>query len=266
MDIKIRINNKWILPNNYQIEAFIKFKNNENHFQGEREHNFNYNGINYSIKRLGDQYYGGIHIINNDINIPIADWNDVKVFLLDNVVNWYDARNYQKWCYFNFIYNNDIKRSYKSKDTLGFNDHIEIPIDYLEPYIIFSISRNDNGTIYYEKNDISRTKIRISDNNQARLGYLGYYHRMTDFSPMDFMVIDSVSSSSKLKLPNNILIKKTNNEELMCIICNDNEQNIRFLNCKHTNVCSECFKQLTKSNECPICKQPISNIEIFNIV
>ena len=49
-----------------------------------------------TIKRIGDKFHGGIHTIEDGVALPIADWNDVKVFLLDvPEVEWYGARNYQ---------------------------------------------------------------------------------------------------------------------------------------------------------------------------
>ena len=36
-------------------------------------------------------------------------------------------------------------------------------------------------TIFYQKNDGSRTKVRISDNNHARRGYFGFYQRSAAF-------------------------------------------------------------------------------------
>jgi len=72
----------------------------DNPFRGEREE-FIYDNdlqgfdkIKFTIRRIGDKYHGGIFMIReNGSIIPIADWNDVKVFLLDQPnVNWYDAR------------------------------------------------------------------------------------------------------------------------------------------------------------------------------
>ena len=190
-NIKIKIESGIWVPAHYsQIEAFKKFKNIGNS-SGETKYENN-NGIKFTINRIGDKFHGGIYLTHeNGQQYPIADWNDVKVFLLDQTpVNWYNARNYQQWAYFDFIYNNDPIRKYKTKGTSGFENHIEIPINGIPINIVFSISRNDNNTIFYERNDIRRTRIRISDNQSARTGYYWYYRRMTDDIGMIIMPTD----------------------------------------------------------------------------
>ena len=260
LSIKIKVDNIWKDANNLQKDAFIQYKNENGIFRGESNYDFVENNENYTIQRIGDIFHGGIYITkNNEIVCPIADWNDVKVFLLDQpTVNWYNARIYQTLCYYDFIYSNDVERKYKSRNTVGYNDHIEIPLENIDSNIVFSISRNDNETIFYQRNDINRTPIRMSDNESARREYLAFYRRITD-NTMD-IIIEAMSSSTILKLPNNIIITKTVNEEIMCIICNDNTHNIKFLNCNHTNVCSECYKKLIKPLECPMCKNKIDKI------
>ena len=183
MDIKIKLDTDiWVPARNYQIEAFKNFKNIENPYIGEKRYEYNNNGIKFTVDRIGDKYHGGIYLIREDgTQSPIADWNDVKVFLLNKPnVNWYSANPYQTRAYFDFVYGADTIRKYKSKGTRGYLDHIEIDIDGILSGIIFTIMRNDNGTICYENNDAKHTQIRISDNEQARRGYLGFYHRITD--------------------------------------------------------------------------------------
>jgi len=104
------------------------------------------------------------------------------------------------------------------------------------PPIDFEIARNDNGTIFYKKNDMGRTRVRISDNQQARNGYLGFYRRMTDMAdfvgqvakPVDQPLTQIVQPNSNgyLPLPPNIVIRQTLDDNKMCITCNDIEQNI----------------------------------------
>jgi len=251
MNIKVKINNTWLPANEEQINQY----NN--------------------IIRIGDEYHGGIYLINDPtINeqlteqtteqIPIADWDNVKVFLLDQTpVNWYSARNYQTWAYFDFIYSNEHTRHYKSKETVNHENHIEIPIDNIYPNIIFSLSRNENGTIFYEKNDIERTRVRISNNENARQGYYGYYQRMTVNIFPTYVTNNNVTNNNILELPSNIPIIKTLDDELMCIVCCDIQQNIKFIPCNHTSMCSECYKNYNKKKECIICRGKINNICII---
>ena len=90
-------------------------------------------------------------------------------------------------------------------------DIVEIEIDGLPPNIIFSISRNDNNSVYYERNDGNRARVRICDNHAARIGYRGYYSRMT--SDIGFAFGGIVNSSVGLELPSSIVLEKTDLEE-----------------------------------------------------
>ena len=270
-NIQIRLpSGEWVPAREYQKTAFRRFKNPDNPYRGETRYDYDVNGVTFTINRIGDRYHGGIYMIKEDgSNVPIADWNDVKVFLLDQpVVNWYDSRNYQAWAYYDFIYSNDPTREYKSKRTPGNPNHIEIPIDGISANIIFSISRNDNGTIFYERSDIGRTRTRMSDNQYTRSGYLGYYHRMTD-DPGIFVVpagqvvgqpVAAVGPNNYLPIPPDVVVSQTVNEDIMCVVCNTNKQNIRLLPCKHTNTCSQCYVRIIKPRECPMCRGHIDSI------
>lgn len=255
MDIKIKLNDIWVDARPYQVEAFIGFKENNDY-----KYDYNNNGYIFSIQRVNNATY---LIREDNIKIPIADFNDVKVFLLQGAnTEWYPARNYQIFAYFDYIYSNDLIRKYKSRNTNV--DAIEIPINGLESNIIFSMSRNPNGTIYYERNDAGRTRIRISDNNYYRRGYYGYYQRITDVS--DFLPSAFVlSNNSYLPLPNNVIVRVTEDDEKVCIVCNTNEQNIRFSPCNHTTTCSECYVQLEHKRECPVCRGTIIKIDNYLI-
>ncbi|KAI8076458.1 uncharacterized protein B0P05DRAFT_139570 [Gilbertella persicaria] len=49
-----------------------------------------------------------------------------------------------------------------------------------------------------------------------------------------------------------------NDEENLCRICCDAQQNCVFLDCGHMVTCMDCAKKLLESrNECPICREPI---------
>lgn len=253
-NIQIRLaNNNWTNADPHQIDAFLQFKHQLNM---EQPINYSKNGNTFSILREN----GGIYLINGFTNIryPIADWNDVKVFLLDStIVNWYNGRNYQTWAYYDFIYSGDIERRYKtigSTNLISEYQYHEIPIIGLSADIVFRMSKNDNGTVFYEKDNLDRTKVRISDNQMERSSYLAFYRRMIDDIPMSFISYNK--PICKLTIPE-VLVTTTLNEDEMCVICNDNKQNIKFLPCNHTNTCSICAIELLRLKheiKCPICR------------
>jgi hypothetical protein len=264
-DIRIRLDNgNWVPARDYQITAFIRYNDMITSGNNRRVYHYNENGYIFSIERLPDTIYGGIYLIReNNTRSPIVDYNNIKVFLINhnNRTDWYHARNYQKYAYLDFIYSSDVTRYYKSKNTIGHPNHIEIPIDGLEPNIIFSMSRNENGSIYYEKNDAGRTRVRICDNTFAQNGYRAFYNRMTDnFMSIPIISNTSISATGYLPVPLDVVIETTSNDEKICVICNSQLQNIRFLPCNHVHTCSLCYLQLTKPRECPICKQTINQI------
>jgi hypothetical protein len=150
-----------------------------------------------------------------------------------------------------------------------------IEIDSLPLNIIFSMSRNENNSVYYERNDYNSTRVRICDNEYARAGFLGFFTRIT----MDVGVIITPPQSQPHPLSANSdslhgsasgasigygglmpPIIKTVVEEEQCILCYDNKKNTKFLPCGHTIACYHCTQQLVKS-ECPICKTNITNVQ-----
>lgn len=236
----------------------------------QKEQPYNYdNGlvgpgnIKFTIQRIGDEHFGGIHIKRPDgSTTPIADMNDVQVFLINlhPVADWVDARAYQKWAYFDFLYSRDLIRHYKSCGSALGIPGIEIPIPNLAPNIIFSMSRNDNGSIYYERNDAIRSRVRISDNHHARMGYCGFFSRMTDNSGFLHPIAHPVAYLARLPIPVAVIAVQTNIEEFQCCICFDIQQNIRYQPCNHTITCSTCYLRQEKPRECALCKQFIQNI------
>ena len=288
-NIKIRIDNNWLDARDYQIEAFNNFQKPEN-FQKPYITESPY----FTIYREKNK---GIYLKRTDNTIsPIADWNNVKIFLIEGVVgipspdwcgpaNWGSARNYQTWAYYHYIYNNrdNTDIGYYSKGTVNPpREYIEIPIDGLQSNIIFKMSKNDNGSICYEKNNLERTRVRISDNNDERSGYLGFYRRMTDNSSfLPSYISQSIESSHNNTNTNtntntnikkifpippgvDINIKAITNED-MCVVCNDIKQNIKFTPCNHTLTCYLCYSEICKKtphkfNECPVCRGEIINI------
>jgi len=263
--------------------------NYENRFLVYREDNNCYMPTRIQCSDTGD-----VH--------AIMDCADVKVFLQDaDPVDWYPARNYQVWAFRDFIY--DVARPERKFYASKYSSHLffqrgssnrnvtDIDIDGLPPNIIFSISRNENGSVYYERNDARGTRVRICDHEGARSGFRGFYNRITmdpgmivtqspaqapQFqqsnapyaSPTIPEIVLAVASqpmpyytaSSVLELPPSISTIKTNVEDDQCIMCYENAKNLTFSPCAHTIVCSECYSKLMKPRECPVCKQAIASL------
>lgn len=284
-DIRVKLDDgTWIQAREYQAEAFSRFSDPTN---AERPIVYDqvlprWGRVRFTIQREVDQR---IYLIReNGTRMPIVDWNNVQVFLLDlpgQPVNWYDARDYQTWAYFDFIYSGDDERNYMSAGSRNIVPHIRyitIPNPALPADIVFRMSRNDNGTVFYEKNDAGRTRVRISDNARERSAYLGFYRRMTDFGdilhpvtrPAAAAVAAAVAApAGPLAIPVGAIIAETLDDEEMCIVCNTNKQNIRFLPCKHTNTCSECCREMLGRAtpylpfSCPMCRGRVSQIVLY---
>jgi hypothetical protein len=247
--------------------------NYENRFLVYREENNCYMPTRIQCSDTGD-----VH--------PIMDCADVKVFLQDaEPVDWYPARNYQVWAFRDFMY--DPARPERKFYASKYSSHLffqrgsfqrgsinrnvtDIDLDGLPPNIIFSISRNENGSVYYERNDAHGTRVRICDHEGARAGFRGFYARITMDSgtivtppqqhPLPLIQpIPSYTASSAvpLQLPPLISVVKTTVEEDQCILCYENAKNLTFGPCAHNIACSECYVKLMKPRECPVCKQPI---------
>jgi hypothetical protein len=263
MDIKILYNGIWHTANPDQNIAFQNYKNRSIYIP---ERPVTTNGL--TVYRTNDDPYLPSYITDGNTVFPIANFSDVKVFLQDlQPVDWYDARNYQVWAFYDFVYDNKVKKTYASKYSsyLAYppsaNFITTIDIDGLPPNIIFSISRNDNNSVYYEKNDLSATRVRICDNNTARIGFRGFYNRIT--MDVGMIVIPPIhqTDSSTLSMPSDLEIVKTSIEEEQCIMCYDYMKNLLFLPCNHHIACSICYEQFQKKDECPICKQKITSLE-----
>jgi len=254
----------------------------------------------FLVYRVENDCYMPTRIQRSDTGdtFPIMDCADVKVFLQDaDPVNWYPARNYQMWAFRDFIYDSarPVRKFYASKYSShlffqrGSSVTTDIDIDGLPPNIIFSISRNDNGSVYYERNDARGTRVRICDHEGARAGFRGFYTRLTmdpgiivsqapQFQqsnapyasptiPEILLAVASqpmpsytISSAIPLQLPPLISTMKTSVEEEQCILCYENAKNLTFGPCGHNVTCSECYIRLMKPRECPVCKQAIASL------
>jgi hypothetical protein len=216
--------------------------------------------------------------------IQIMDLNDVSVFIVDNPAmsraNWLAAREYQAWAYRDFMYDphRSVKKSYMSRGTLPtayqWNDRVlanqivTIDIPNLPPNIVFHISRNENHSVYFERNDDYRTRVRICDNEPARAGYLGFYTRLTMdpgiivLPPSSSLAADSTHNHNDVFLLSTAHLpdpEETNDEEHQCILCFKFRVNARFSPCEHTICCSGCYSKLAK-NECPVCRATITRV------
>lgn len=212
-------------------------------------------------------------------SIPIMDLNDISVFIVDNPgmarANWLPARSYQIWAYRDFIYDphRSIKKSYMSRNTstLAYesNDNIlanqivTIPVANISPNIVFNISRNENNSVYFERNDTTVSRTRICDNEYARAGYLGFYTRLT----MDPGIVTTLHvEGERGALPTQQLSiahlsepAETDDEEHQCILCFKYQVNARFSPCEHKVCCSTCYSKMSK-NECPVCRAEVTRV------
>ena len=217
---------------------------------------------------------------------PILDMNDISVFIIPQTgmsrANWLPSREYQAWAYRDFIYDehHSIKKSYMSHNTSPIvyetnvnilaNQIVTIPIVNIAPNIVFNISRNDNNSVYFERNDAVGSRVRICDHSQARAGYLGFYTRMTMdpgivVIPPQYVnayphygAVAAAAAAAYVLLPTAHIPapEETDDEEHQCILCFRYRINAKFSPCKHTVCCSECYSKMTK-NECPVCRAAI---------
>jgi hypothetical protein len=221
-NIRVKVDGVWRDADKQERAAYIAYKS-RHHYYKETPHTHD-NGI--TIFRAGsdsespseenDDPYMPTYFKMKDSNkrYPIIDMNDIYIFLTEGVTGktsrdgagWVKSRNYQTWAYVDFMYDTSATRKcYMSRYStyLAFppkfdsKNVVTIDIDEeLPPNIIFSISRNENNSVYYEKNESIYyetnqnsqngqnyekfpIRIRICDNEYARTGYLGFYTRIT---------------------------------------------------------------------------------------
>jgi hypothetical protein len=281
-DIRVKINNEWCVASEEQRSAYIAYKS-RNHYYRETPH-ADENGITIFRDSINkdDPYMPTYFKLTNSLRsgeYPIIDMNDIYIFLMEGVsgngsrsgAGWVKSRNYQAWAYIDFMYDFcTTRKCYMSKYSTylafppGFDTRnvVTIDIDDLPPNIIFSMSRNDNNSVYYEKNDGGSTRVRICDNEYARSGFLGFYTRIT----MDVgMVVIPPShndgghsySDGDVSISS---LEETTNEDEQCILCYNYKKDIQYTPCNHTISCYKCFERLIQK-ECPVCKIKISKIK-----
>ncbi len=253
--IKIKLNGNWTIAGDKFTSMFQKYIHQNSFY---REVPYIEDGI--TISRQNNDPFNASFIDVGLQKLPICDWQNAKVFLIDREpVDWHNARDYQTWAYYDFMYDNKIKKTYASKGSTFIQDAVIIDIDNIPANIIFSLSRTRNNSVDLEKDDFNRTRFRICDNEWARLGYRGFYYRMT----MDPGIIITPPINNTLQntisIPNNILVITTDNNQEQCILCCQNKKNIQFLPCNHIISCVECCKKML-NNKCPLCKSDITSI------
>ena len=182
MQIKIKRpdNDLWVDALDNQKEAFELFitSSDEDKEEDKEKEIIKYNKYGVLIMRLYSN--GGTYMINEDgTTTPIADWDNVKAFIVTkDIMDWCPATDYQTWAYMHYLYSNVEQIGYYSKGTIDPpSGYVEIPIDndggINSSNIIFTLSRNENGAIFYQMADLIR--IRISDNNSYRNTYINGY-------------------------------------------------------------------------------------------
>jgi hypothetical protein len=242
------------------------------------------------IARVADVQSIHERMENDGRAIPIIDLADISVFISDPSVvgsgraNWFPARAYQAWAYRDFVYDRhrSIKKSYVSRNTpentyisddrVLANQIVTLPHANIDTNIIFSIGRNENGSVYIERNDALGSHSRICDNEYARAGYFGYYTRVTmdpgiivtEFDRSALLIIPSGGSgsgytSTNLSTSHISAPEETDDERQQCILCVRFRVNARLLPCEHRVCCSVCYSQLAK-NECPVCRAEITQL------
>ena len=269
--------------------AYTQYKNRQTY---HREIAYETDG-GVNVYRENNDHYRPTFISYGQRVFPSIDMADVKVFLTDVAnANWFKARDYQAWAYRDFMF--DVSKPqvkyYASRysshlffQTSNYRDVVTIELDGLAPNIIFKLSRNENGSVYYEKNDRNASRVRICDCETARSGYLGFYRRITDvgdfiishapapapaapipedtYGPeyQDFATYLHQSRSVKLPLIPGTRSIQTDNEEEQCIMCFRNKSTLRLHPCGHKVMCPECYTKMEKG-ECPICRCSITKL------
>jgi hypothetical protein len=219
---------------------------------------------------------------NAGLAIPIIDMNDISVFIVDNPAmtraNWASARPYQAWAYRDFMYDphRSARKSYMSRNTASLlyesnanilaNQIVTIDVANISPNIVFNLSRNENNSVYFERNDSSASRTRICDNEYTRAGYLGFYTRITMDPgmivippPLAAAAASSAASTALLSIAHLPDPEETDDEEHQCIMCFKYRVNARFSPCEHKVSCSACYSKMTK-NECPVCRANITRV------
>ncbi len=177
-DIRIFKDGMWQKAKQYHVLAFNEFLKDQS--QPFRYDNQNYaDHVVFTVRR--NWPYGGIVRVDEEGNTsPLADFNDVKVLLNGS---WHNARPYQRWAYFHYIYSNHDQpiRYYNwlgrrnPPNTIFIPDEELVDVDNFDSAVDFTISRHQSGTVYIqnEKGEI----LDISDDDTYRKGKVSILHQ-----------------------------------------------------------------------------------------
>lgn len=157
-NIKVRLDDgNWYNAYPYQIEGLEQFLCQDLELkQQEEDISYDKNGYKYKIVRQEDR---GIYLIReNGSKMPICDWNNVKIFVINensDLTDWKSVDENITEDYYNLIYNG---------------------LDEIDN-TLHRIFRDDDKILCQTKNDSAI--YRISDNKFERESYLGFYRRVT---------------------------------------------------------------------------------------
>ena len=151
---------------------------------------------------------------------------------------------------------------YRYDEHILTNQIVTIDVANVSPNIVFNIARNENNSVYFERNDEQRSRVRICDNEYARAGYLGFYTRITMDVGMEVVSPPPPSPSPSPALLS--IAHLPDPEEItddgdQCILCVKYRVNARFSPCEHQVCCGLCYSKMTK-NECPVCRAEITRV------
>ena len=167
-------NGKLQVPTAPHINAFLHLTNME--YKSNLTYKYTDKEKQYTITRenntTGTYIKKHNNITGKYTKYLIGDFNNVKVFVNNT---WITARPHQAWSYFMYLE--------KKQDTLDFHSYgsnceqpnsMKLPTlkqfsSYynLVPEICYTIKRDNNGYIIYEKNDEYKTQVRISDHKEC---------------------------------------------------------------------------------------------------
>ena len=91
---------------------------------------------------------------------------------------------------------------------------------------------------------------------------MGFYHRMTE--PIEIQITTNTETYQQhIDIPTNITVEETQDENIMCMICNIIKQNVKLIPCNHTQMCSKCCEHMKKTKnilKCPFCCTQVTKI------
>ena len=153
---------------------------------------------------------------------------------------------------------------YRYDEHILTNQIVTIDVANVSPNIVFNIARNENNSVYFERNDEQRSRMRICDNEYARAGYLGFYTRITmdvgmEVTPPVAAAAAGAASSALLSIAHLPDPEEVCDDGDQCILCVKYRVNARFSPCEHQVCCGLCYSKMTK-NECPVCRAEITRV------